>query len=87
MTQLFAIFGMPSYVHSDRGPSFLSVELKQFPHSHRISTSRTTAFNPPGNGQVERYNRIIWQAVTLALKSQQLPTTQWELYCLMLYIQ
>ena len=79
LTQLFAIFGMPGYVHSERGPSFLSVELKQFLHSVGISTSRTTSYHPPGNGQVERHNGIIWQAVILALKSQQLPTTQWEI--------
>ena len=30
LCQLFAIFGMPSYVHSDRGSSLISEELKQF---------------------------------------------------------
>ena len=74
LTQLFAIFGMPVYAHSDRWPYFLSVELNQFLHSHAISTNHTTAYSPPGSGQVEKYNGIIWQAVTLALTSQQLPT-------------
>ena len=46
LIQLFAIFGMPAYIHSDRGPSFLSVELKQFLHSDGISTSHTTAYYP-----------------------------------------
>ena len=80
MTQLFAIFGMPVYVHSDRGPSSLSVELKQFLHSHGISTSLIAAHSPPRNGQVERYNGSIWQAIALALKPQQLlATAQWEI--------
>ena len=31
--QLFSLFGMPGYVHSDRGPSFISEEVKTFLHS------------------------------------------------------
>ena len=66
LCQLFAIFGMPSYIHSDRGSSFKSEELKRFLHGRGIATSRTTGFNPQGNGLVERYNGIIWKAVTVA---------------------
>lgn len=78
LTQLFSIFGMPSYCHSDRGPSFMSQELRQFLFNHGIATSRTTAYNPTGNGQVERYNGIIWNTILLALKTKNLPTQEWE---------
>uniref|UniRef100_A0A8C4WWX2 Integrase catalytic domain-containing protein n=1 Tax=Eptatretus burgeri TaxID=7764 RepID=A0A8C4WWX2_EPTBU len=78
LCQLFAIFGMPSYIHSDRGSSFMSEELKQFLHGRGIATSRTTGFNPQGNGLVERYNSIIWKAVILALKLRELKIAQWE---------
>ena len=78
LRQLFAIFGMPSYIHTDRGASFMSAELKQFLTIHGVSTSRTTPYNPRGNGQVERYNGIIWRTINLALKSLSLPVTQWE---------
>lgn len=78
LCQLFAIFGMPAYIHSDRGTSFMSLELKQFLNSHGISTSRTSRYNPQGNGQCERYNGIIWKTITLALKSKNLPVSQWE---------
>ena len=78
LTQLFSIFGMPSYCHSDHGPSFMSRELRQFLFNHGIPTSRTTAYNPTGNGQVERYNGIIWNTILLALKSKNLPTQEWE---------
>ena len=63
LTNLFSVFGNPSFVHSDRGTAFMSEE---FLHSRGIANSRTTAFNPQGNGQVERYNSIIWQMVSLA---------------------
>ena len=72
LSELFAMFGKPSYIHSDRGPCFMSDELKQFIHEHGIATSRTTSYNPQGNGQVEWYNGVIWKAVTLALKSRGL---------------
>ena len=59
LINLFSVFGNPSFVHSDRGTTFMSEELKGFLHSRIIATSRTTAFNPQGNRQVERYNGII----------------------------
>ena len=78
LCQLFAIFGMPSYVHSDRGSSLISEELKQFFNGRGIATSRTSRYNPQGNGQCERYNGIVWKAVTLALKARSLSISQWE---------
>ena len=44
-----------------------------------MATSRSTPYNPQGNGQVERLNGTLWKAITLALKTQKLPTTKWEL--------
>ena len=69
---------MPSYVHSDRGSSLISEELKQFFNERGIATSRTSRYNPQGNGQCERYNGIVWKAVTLALKTRSLSISQWE---------
>ena len=57
--QLFSLFGMPSYVHSDRGSSFISQAVRSFLNDRGISVSRSTPYNPTGNGQVERYNGII----------------------------
>ena len=75
---LFTLFGMPAYIHSDRGASFMSQELKSYLTTNGIATSRTTAYNPAGNGQCERYNGIIWKSIELALRSKELPTQQWE---------
>ncbi|KRZ72458.1 Pro-Pol polyprotein [Trichinella papuae] len=69
---------MPAYIHTDRGSSFMSNDLKTYLHSLGVVTSRTTAHNPQGNGQAERYNGIIWKAITLALRSHNLRIEQWE---------
>lgn len=78
MKQLFSLFGTPAYIHSDQGSSFMSQELKTFLNNYGIATSRTTAYNPQCNGQVERYNGIIWKTIELALKTENLPITRWE---------
>lgn len=79
LCSIFSVFGLPGYVHSDRGPSFMSKELKQWLHSKNVPTSRTTPYNPQGNGQCEKYNDTIWSAVRLACKSRNLDIKQWEI--------
>ena len=76
---LFSIFGVPSYVHSDRGSGFMSNTLRKSFQDKGIACSRTTPYHPQGNGLVERYNGTIWKTITLCLKSHKLPTTKWEL--------
>ncbi|GFU87644.1 putative retrovirus-related pol polyprotein from transposon opus [Trichonephila clavipes] len=44
----------------------------------QIETSHTTPYNPAGNGQVKRYNGIIWKTIQLALRSNSMKTEQWE---------
>lgn len=56
----------------------MSYELRSFLTSNGVATSRTTPYNPRGNGQVERYNGIIWKTIMLALKSSNKETEQWE---------
>ena len=78
LNELFTLFGIPSYIHSDRGAQFMSNDLKKYLHGKGVVTSRTTAFNPQGNGQCERFNGIIWKTVLLALKTKNLHVSQWE---------
>ena len=65
---------MLAFVHSDRGASFMSHELQAFLREKGVATSRTTSYNPAGNGQVERYDGIVWKAVEMSLKSKNLHT-------------
>ena len=77
LNQLFSMFGMPSYIHTDRAATFMSLELLSYLQRRGIACSHTAVYNAPGNGQCERYNGIIWSAVKLALKSRGLDIRQW----------
>ena len=57
----------------------MGTELKQWLREKGIATSRTTPYNPQGNGQTERYNGIIYKTIELALKSKDLPIKHWEI--------
>jgi hypothetical protein len=78
LQQLFGVFGAPSFIHSDRGSCFMSQELKTWLSSLGVVTSRTTPYNPRGNGQIERFNGTVWKTIQLALKDRGLPITRWE---------
>lgn len=78
LNQLFTIFGLPAYIHSDQGKSFMSTDLVRYLNDRGVATSNTSIYNPRGNGQCERYNAIIWSAVQSTLKSQGLPIARWQ---------
>lgn len=56
----------------------MSRELREFLSSKGVASSRTTSYNPEGNGQAERCNGMIWKAVTMTLKSKNLPLKNWQ---------
>ena len=56
----------------------MSRELREFLTSKGVVMSRTTSYNPAGNGQVEKYNGTIWKVVTTYLKSKALPAEYWQ---------
>ena len=70
MNDLFTIYRLPAYVHTDRGSSFTSRDFVSYLNSRGVATSNTSVYNPEGNGQCERYNNIIWTAIKLALKTE-----------------
>ena len=56
----------------------MSKELQQFFWNRGISQTRSSPYNPRGNGQCERTNGTLWKAIQLALSSQNLPESHWE---------
>ncbi|XP_064081956.1 uncharacterized protein LOC135198315 [Macrobrachium nipponense] len=79
LEQIFSLCGMPQYIHSDQGTSFMSRKLKTYLAQKGVATSRTTPFHPIGNGQVDRLNSTVCKSLQLALRSQNLPDQHWEL--------
>jgi len=49
----------------------MNTELRQFLMSKGIACSRTTSYNPQGNGQADGYNGSIWKTIAVALKSRE----------------
>ena len=78
LTELFVLFGLPNYIHSDRGTSFLSVELRTFLLSKGVASSRTTGYNPQGNGQAEKFNHTVWKGISLSLNDKGLSPKYWQ---------
>jgi hypothetical protein len=78
LNNLFSVFGITSYIHSDNGPSLICDELREYLYSLGIAYSNSTRYNPRGNGQVERYNGTLWKACQLATTSRGLKVSQWE---------
>lgn len=56
---LDSLFDVQAYIHSDRGTSFVSEQLRQFFHEQEVSVSLTIPYNHQGNWQWEKCNDII----------------------------
>lgn len=52
-------WGAPNQLHSDRGSNFESSLILELCRALGIDKTRTTAYHPQGNGQVERTNRSL----------------------------
>ncbi|CAH8585581.1 unnamed protein product, partial [Dicrocoelium dendriticum] len=52
-------WGAPGQLHSDRGSCFESLLVQELCRVFGIDKTRTTAYHPQGNGQVERTNRSL----------------------------
>ena len=46
LDQVFSMYGMPAYIHSDRGSAFMSAEFKRHLLDKDIASSRTISYNP-----------------------------------------
>jgi transposase InsO family protein len=54
-----AVHGAPRRILTDRGLQFSSKVVTQLCKLYNIDQTRTTAYHPAGNGQVERFNRTL----------------------------
>ena len=81
----FSRFGYPFQIHTDQGTNFESSLFKSLCERMGIHKTRTTAFRPSSNGQVERFNRTLVDALrcfvsrTPAEWDEFLPQIAWAL--------
>lgn len=76
-TEYFSLFGVPRRIISDRGTSFTSKEFSNFINGRGIKHILNAVASPRANGQVERYNRTIVNAITAANHGK--PENEWDL--------
>lgn len=67
METVIARFGTPTFIHSDRGANFESNLFQAVCALLQIAKTRTTAYRPSANGQVERMNRIVLHIIRCLL--------------------
>ena len=78
LSTLFAIFGTPGFIHSDRGAQFVSSEFQNVCRQNGAATSKTTPYHPQGNGQNDRYNGIAWKAIQCLLHTANRPLSDFQ---------
>jgi transposase InsO family protein len=61
-------FGCSYFLHTDQGRNFESNLFKELCHLLEISKTRTTAYRPCSNGQIERINRTVLQCIRCYLQ-------------------
>ena len=59
LNEIVCRYGVPSTIHSDQGANLCSAIVQSLCQMLRIVTTRTSAYHPEGNGQVERFNRTL----------------------------
>lgn len=64
LNNIMQIFGVPRRIISDRGKSFVSQKFREFCEQKNITHHLNAVGMPRGNGQVERYNKTILDALS-----------------------
>lgn len=75
--EYFALFGVPCKLITDKGTSFTSREFSNFVKEKGIKHIINAVATPRANGQIERYNRSIVDALTAI--NHERPDDEWDI--------
>jgi transposase InsO family protein len=70
-SHVFARFGCPDTLISDRGINFLSMVVKRLCALLAVHRSHTSSYNPQANGAAERFNSTILTSLRCYLEKQE----------------
>ena len=71
LNEIVCHYGEPSSYHSDQGANLCSGVIHSLCQLLGISTTRTSAYHPEGNGQVERFNRTLEAMLAKIIQDDQ----------------
>jgi len=77
LVEMFARFGLPQVIRSDRGSQFTSAMMDEICRLMGIHQSFTSAFHPQSNGLVERMNQVLKNMLKKAAIDQP---EEWDRY-------
>ena len=69
--EIICRYGVPKSIHSDQGANFCSEVIQAVCKLLKIDKTRTSAYHPMGNGQVERFNRTVEAMLSKVVKDNQ----------------
>ena len=77
LNEVISRWGCPLSIHSDQGRTYESRVFKELCRMLEIRKTRTSARNPRGDGQAERFNRTLLRMIKAYLCGEQ---TEWDLH-------
>ena len=71
LNEVVCRYGVPASLHSDQGANLCSSVVYSLCELLGIATTRTSAYHPQGNGQVERFNRTLQSILAKTVDTNQ----------------
>ena len=78
MNEIVCRFGVPAHLHSDQGANLRSAVVQKLCQLLGIHSTRTSAYHPEGNGQVERFNQTLEAMLAKMINGSD--QHEWDLY-------
>ena len=76
-TEIFATFGFPDELISDRGAAFNSAIIEELLRKSKVKRILTSSYHPRTNGVCERFNAVIGKMIA---KFSSSDTNKWDTY-------